>query len=66
MPRVEMFYAVKSNPDQRVLQTCLNEGVGFDVASIGEMEDLVKLGCRGDRMIFANPVKVKKQLVFAK
>lgn len=40
--------------------------MGFDVASIGEMQELFKLNCTGDRMIFANPVKVKKQLTFAK
>src|SRR5512147_1781097 len=34
MPRVQPHYAVKANPDPRVLKTMIEEGVGFEIASI--------------------------------
>src|SRR6266581_2393113 len=34
MPRVRPHYAVKANPDPRVLKTLLEEGAGFEIASI--------------------------------
>ena len=66
LPRVDLFYAAKCNPDVRVLEVCVEQGINFDVASVGEMQELIKMGCTGNRMIFANPVKVKKQLNFAR
>lgn len=33
LPRVDLFYAVKTNPDPEVLKICLRNGTGFDVAS---------------------------------
>jgi len=35
-------------------------GCGFDVASIKEMTDVVKLGADPENLIFANPVKQAK------
>ena len=33
LPRVEIFYALKCNPDIEILKACVRAGTGFDVAS---------------------------------
>lgn len=37
MPRVEMFYAVKTCPDERFIKIVAEMDCGFDVASTVEM-----------------------------
>ncbi len=63
LPRVRVFYAIKANPDLRILQTLQELGSSFDVASAGEIELLHSLGVPGEKMIYANPVKTKAGLV---
>lgn len=47
MPRVHPHYAVKANPDPRVLKVLKEEGTGFEIASIAELDLLLELGMRG-------------------
>src|SRR5262252_428540 len=44
MPRVRPHYAVKANPDPRVLRALAEEGTGFEIASIAELDLLLDLG----------------------
>src|SRR5512134_3275727 len=44
MPRVNPHYAVKANPDPRVLKVLIEEGAGFEIASIAELDLLLELG----------------------
>src|SRR5262249_23035707 len=44
MPRVRPHYAVKANPDPRVLKVVMQEGGGFEIASIAELDLLLELG----------------------
>ena len=57
MPRVNIHYAVKANPDERIVRTLKDLGSCFDVASDGEIFQLQEMGISGDRMVFANPIK---------
>ena len=57
MPRVNIHYAVKANPDERILRTLKDLGSCFDVASDGEILQLRAMGIDGDRMVYANPIK---------
>ena len=57
MPRVNIHYAVKANPDERIVRTLKDLGSCFDVASDGEIFQLQEMGIGGDRMVFANPIK---------
>ena len=41
MPRVRPHYAVKANPDRRVLKVLAQEGVGFEIASTAELDLLL-------------------------
>ena len=65
LPRVEPFYAVKSNPHIEILKVFARMGSSFDVASRGEMEALLKLGVKPNRMLFANTVKKPEVIKFA-
>mmetsp|Transcript_18414 Transcript_18414/g.31496 ORF Transcript_18414/g.31496 Transcript_18414/m.31496 type:complete len:89 (-) Transcript_18414:1038-1304(-) len=33
LPRVELFYAVKTNPDEEIVKICEEMSTGFDVAT---------------------------------
>lgn len=60
MPRVGIFYAMKANPDEEICKKLIELGNGFDCASTFEMEQAIRLGCDPEKIIFANPVKVRK------
>lgn len=57
LPQVKIHYAMKANPDLRILETLAEMGSCFDVASDGEIRTLAELGISGDRLIYANPIK---------
>ena len=57
LPRVRLFYAIKANPNTRILERMIAMGSSFDVASDGEINLLHAMGVEGDRMIYANPIK---------
>lgn len=66
LPGVKPFYAIKANPESKIVKTLYNEGCGFDVASWeefmivydtieGNHED--KKAFINEKVIYANPVK---------
>ena len=57
MPRVRPHYAVKANPDPRVLRMLIEEGVGFEIASIAELDLLLSLGVPAAEIFYCNPMK---------
>lgn len=65
MPRVHPHYAVKANPDERVLRTLIEEGVGFEIASIAELDLLMKLGVPAAEIFYSNPMKSRAYLEYA-
>jgi len=65
MPRVRPHYAVKANPDPRVLQTLRGEGTGFEIASIAELDLLLSLGVPAVEIFYSNPVKSREYVAYA-
>src|SRR5438094_526295 len=65
MPRVLPHYAVKANPDPRVLKLMLEEGAGFEIASIAELDLLIALGVPAADVFYSNPVKSRDQIAYA-
>lgn len=67
LPRVQVYYAVKANPDAAIVRTLFEEGASFDVASMPEFmivyENVRKLPAAArqqwiwDKIIYANPTK---------
>jgi len=67
MPRVQPFYAVKCNPDPRILHVLADMGSNFDCASKGEIDLVKALGVDLDeRVIYANPCKLPTHLRYAR
>ncbi len=60
-----VFYAVKANPDIEVLRLINELGLGFEIASEGELQILSDLGVRPERIISSNPLKTLKFLKLA-
>jgi len=58
----KVFYAVKANPDIEVIKYLNNLGIGFEIASEGELAILKELKVEPDRIITSNPVKTFKFL----
>lgn len=52
-----VFYAVKANPDIETLRLINELGLGFEIASEGELKILAKLKVKPERIISSNPVK---------
>jgi ornithine decarboxylase len=58
----KVFYAVKANPDIEVLRFLNSLGIGFEIASEGELQMLDSLGVGPERIITSNPMKTLKFL----
>ena len=65
LPRVRPHYAVKANPDRRVLKTLMEEGAGFAIASIAELDLLLELGVPVKEIFYSNPMKSRAYLEYA-
>lgn len=65
MPRVRPHYAVKANPDRRVLKVLVQEGCGFEIASIAELDLLLGLGVPAAEVFYSNPVKARDSIAYA-
>ncbi|MDP1557801.1 MAG: type III PLP-dependent enzyme [Nitrosomonas sp.] len=65
MPRVHPHYAAKANPDPRVLKTLIEEGAGFEIASIAELDQLLNLGVPAAEIFYSNPMKSRAYLEYA-
>jgi ornithine decarboxylase len=65
MPRVQPHYAVKANPDPRVLKALIEEGVGFEIASIAELDLLLGLGVTAAEIYYSNPMKSRAYIEYA-
>ncbi len=60
LPGVTPYYAMKANPDPRILAHLHTLGVPFEVASVYELETLLSLGVDASSIIFSNPVKPRE------
>jgi ornithine decarboxylase len=65
MPRVRPHYAVKANPDPRVLRALIEEGAGFEIASIAELDLLLELGVPAAEIFYSNPMKSRDYVAYA-
>jgi ornithine decarboxylase len=66
LPRVVPFYTVKCHPDTRVLSLLAKLGAGVDCASQSEVAMSLEHGVPPERIIFANTMKQRSHLRFAR
>jgi len=65
MPRVRPHYAVKANPDRRVLKTLMQEGCSFEIASTAELDLLLAIGANVTEVFYSNPMKSRQSIAYA-
>ena len=65
LPRVHPHYAVKANPDPRVIKVLIEEGAGFEIASVAELDLLLKLKVPAAEVYYSNPVKSSDSIRYA-
>lgn len=58
----EIFYSLKANPSLGLCQIIASEGVGAELASIGELLLAKKAGFTPENIIFAGPGKTQEEL----
>ncbi len=56
-PNIALFYAYKSSASTDVVSKIDSYVDGYDVASVTEIETLLRCGVTADRMTYSNPVK---------
>jgi diaminopimelate decarboxylase len=59
---IKLWFAVKANPLSRIIQTLDKQGMNFDVASSGELDQVLAQGISGDRILNTGPAKSTKQI----
>jgi ornithine decarboxylase len=65
MPRVQPHYAVKANPDRRVVKVLMQEGCRFEIASTSELDLLLALGVSAADVLYSNPMKSRQAIAYA-
>ncbi|MDI1492236.1 MAG: Ornithine decarboxylase [Ramalina farinacea] len=66
LPGILPHYAVKCNPNSRLIETLASVGINYDCASESEMNLVLSLGVDPRRIILANPIKPGSMLRYAK
>jgi ornithine decarboxylase len=57
LPGIDVHYAMKCNPDERILRRLHGLGGRFEIASTAELRSLVALGVDPAGLLYSNPVK---------
>ena len=64
-PKIRPFFALKAQNNPATRRLLVQNGVGFDVASLQEMKDALGAGAAPEDLIFAQPYKQGSHLKFA-
>ncbi|CCE61874.1 hypothetical protein TPHA_0B02020 [Tetrapisispora phaffii CBS 4417] len=65
LPMVKPYYAVKCNPNPKILLKLKELGLNFDCASKSEIETILSMGVDPSRIIYANPCKASSFVRYA-
>jgi len=66
LPNIQPYFAVKSNPDNNIINLLAKLGCCFDCASKNELKNVLSIVHNPDKIIFANPCKVSSHLMYAR
>ena len=66
LPNIQPYFAVKSNPDNIIINMLARLGCNFDCASKNELRNALGITNNPDRIIFANPCKVSSHIIYAR
>ena len=56
-PEIKLFYALKANPLSHIVKSISENEIGMDVASLGELKQVLKQGHTSSDIIFTGPYK---------
>lgn len=62
LPQVTLYYSTKTNSEPAIIDTCHQEGMHFDAASLGEIELLIGRGVQPTGIIYTHPVKTPQEI----
>lgn len=65
MPYADVYYAIKANPEEKVLRLLDKRGSNFDIASVYELDLLLRLGISPARMSYGNTIKKAADIRYA-
>ena len=65
LPDSKVYYAIKANPAPEILKLLVEMGACFDVASLGETEQVLAAGATADRISYGNPIKKERDIAAA-
>ena len=66
LPTIQPYFAVKSNPDNIIINLLAKLGCNFDCASKTELKNALSIANNPERIIFANPCKVSSHIIYAR
>jgi ornithine decarboxylase len=66
LPDTRVFYAVKANPEPKVLRLLADLGSCFDTASVVEIQQVLAAGAAADRISFGNTIKKERDIATAR
>lgn len=61
-PYAQVYYAVKANPDDQIIKLLHQAGSKFDIASIYELDKVLKLNIEPGRCSYGNTIKKRKDI----
>jgi ornithine decarboxylase len=64
-PYASVYYAVKANPDSKIIALLAEKGSNFDIASVYELDKVLDLGISADRCSYGNTIKKRKDIRYA-
>jgi len=62
MPFADIYYAVKANPDERIITLLRDLGASFDLASVYELDRVLNLGVSPQRCSYGNTIKKRREI----
>jgi ornithine decarboxylase len=65
LPTAKIYFAVKANPNGEILGALARRGSYFDIASVGELDQLLSLGVDPAKISFGNTIKKPADTAFA-
>ncbi|AKB37309.1 Ornithine decarboxylase [Methanosarcina siciliae C2J] len=65
MPFAKIHYAVKANPMDKIVLALKNKGSNFDVATVYELDQVLRLGVGPERISYGNTIKKEKDIAYA-
>lgn len=64
LPFAKIYFAMKANPMDEIILMLKDLGSSFDIASVFELDQLLRLGVTPDRMSYGNTIKKKRDIAY--